>query len=213
MSLFDQIEEYRKRVLIAHWEAFNCIKHAPTKGKIRERTVRTLLQEEFNITPVSGIVCDDKDDWQSPEIDITLLSQTARRGIANIYHLDDIVATCEVKSFASSKDFTSAENSAAILKNHSDNKIITTLFAFATRAKRETVCTHFGFSFDLTIEAYTGYCKDTDSYGHIDHFISLDASDRKEPFLITRGITGERSLQIGGRPIEQFLKLFQPDYF
>lgn len=211
MSVWDQIEEYRRKILVAHWEAFNCIEHAPTKGKMRERTISTLLQEEYSISPVSGVACDDTDGWQSPELDIILLSQKARRGTPGIYHLEDIVAACEVKSFASSADFTSSEDAAERVKSRSGNKVMTVLFAFATRAKRETVCTNFGFPFDSTIEAYGSYVKDCDCYGHVDHFISLDASYKKQPFLITRDLTGERSLLIGGRPIEQFLKLFQLD--
>lgn len=211
MTLWDQIEKYRQRVLIAHWEAFNCIKHNPTKGRMRERAVRTLLQEEYEISPVSGVVCDDTDDWQSPEMDILLLSPKARRGTPGAYHLGDVIATCEVKSSATKNDFRSTEEAAKIIKSHSNGQIMTTLFAFATRAKRETVCTHFGFPFDLTLRAYEAYQRDQDCYRHLDHFISLDASYGQQPYLITRDLTGERALQIGGRPVEQFLKLFQLD--
>lgn len=211
MVLWDQVEKYRQRILIAHWEAFNCIEHKSTKGRMRERTVSTLLQEEYGISPVSGVVCDDADDWQSPEMDILLLSQKARRGTPGAYHLGDVVATCEVKSFAASKDFNSTEEAAKIIKSHSGGKIMTTLFAFATRAKRKTVCTHFGFPFDSTLKAHRAYQRNQDCYSHLDHFISLDASYEQQPYLITRDITGERALQIGGRPVEQFLKLFQLD--
>ena len=211
MIVWDQVEEYRRKILIAHWEAFNCIEHAPTKGRMRERTVRALLQEEYGVSPVGGIICDDTDDWQSPEMDILILSQKARRGTPGVYHLQDVVASCEVKSFAASKDFKSAEEAAEVMKCHSDDKVVTTLFTFATRAKRKTVCANFGFPFDSTLEAHGAYQRKQDCYIHLDHFISLDASYEQQPYLITRDLTGERALQIGGRPVEQFLKLFQLD--
>lgn len=209
MSIWDQIEEYRRQVLIAHWRAFNNIQHAPTKGKMRERTVSILLQEEFGIIPVSGIACDERGDWQSPELDIIILSDKSRQGTPSVYHLDDLLATCEVKSYASTSDFKSAEASAEKLKRYSCGKIETTLFAFATRAHRATVCAKFGFPFDSTIAAHTDYNRNSDNYLNIDHFISLDASYTEQPYIITKDLNGERSLQIGGRTIENFLKLFQ----
>lgn len=210
MTILDEIEEYRRRVLVAHWAAFSCISHAPTKGRMRERVISNLLNEEYGISTVSGIACDENGIWQSPEIDIICLRNNTRRGTPGIYHLEEIFAECEVKSKAASNDFQSTENAAAKIKEHSSGAIITTMFCFATHAKRKTVCGYFGFQYDTGIKAFNSYDSAKDSCTHIDHFLSLDASNSEQPFLITKDTSGHRNLMIGERPIERFFKLFQP---
>ena len=209
-NVFEQVEQYRQQILIAHFKAFGCIRHKVTKGDMRERAIRHLIQEEYpSAQIVRGVVADDASDWQSPQIDIILLKHISRQGIPNLYHLADVIATCEVKTNASSTDFKNSDNAARTMKEASNSLISTRMFAFATQANRNTLIKSFGFRYDKALDAFDNYDESADCYQHIDYFISIDASEEHpQPYLITKDIDGTRSLFVSGCLIQRFLELF-----
>lgn len=214
MNLLDQIENYRRRVLWAHYEAFKCIHHAPTKGTMRERAVSRLIKEEFPSLHISsGIACDEDSDWQSRQLDIIELNANARQGINGVYRISDIRSVCEIKSSANASDFLLSEASAKEIKEHSA-EIITRLFSFATAASAEHVISQFGFKKNKEFEGFENYSQSSDKYPSIDCFVSLDAAANiPSPFLIVRDIDSSRMLlRSNSRVVDRFLTLYQSEW-
>ena len=214
MGLLDEIEEYRRRILWAHYDAFGCIKHAPTKGAMRERAVSQLIKDEFpGLSLVSGVTCAEDSDWESPQLDIIELKGNARQGVNSVYRVSDVKSICEVKTKAKFKDFEKAEEAAKLVKGHRESHIEARMFAFATEASAEYVISQFGFKRDRGLQGFTGYSQENDRFPSIDCFISMDASSgAPSPFLIVRDIQASRVLiRSNARVIDLFLALYKPE--
>ena len=214
MGILEDIEEYRRRILWAHYDAFKCIKHQPTKGSMREKAVSRLIAEEFpRLSLVSGITCVEDSDWQSPQLDLIELRANAHQGIDRIYRISDVKSVCEVKTNARASDFRTSEQTAKLVKDHSESYIATRMFSFATDASAEHVISQFGFQKNRDIQGFENYKQELDRYPSIDCFISMDAAAKSpSPFLIVRDIGTSRMLfRSNAKIVDRFLALYRPD--
>ena len=214
MSVLDEIEEYRRRILWAHYNAFRCIRHAPTKGAMRERVVSQLIRDEFPVLSlVSGVTCAEGSDWESPQLDIIELETNARQGINGVYRISDVRSICEVKTKAQSDDFRKSEDVARLVKGHEEACVEARMFAFATEASAEHVISQFGFVRDRGIQGFAGYLRENDKYPSIDCFVSMDSSsETPSPFLIVKDFQSSRVLiRSNARVVDRFLALYRPD--
>lgn len=214
MNVFDQIEEYRRRILWAHYDAFGCIQHAATKGAMRERAVSRLIKEAFpTLFLTSGVACAENSDWESPQLDIIELKTNAQQGIDGVYRISDATSVCEVKTKARANDFKMAEESAKLVKDHCEARIATRVFAFATEASAEYVISQFGFAWDKDLQSFESYAVENDKFPSVDCFISLDASaEVPNPFLIVRDMLTPRVLiRSNERVVDRFLALYKPE--
>ena len=81
----------------------NNISHRLTKGELREKFIRRVVQDEFpNLLLKSGILCEGT--WQSTQGDFLWLRDGARIGNLDLYDLKDCLMFMEIKSQATAKE-------------------------------------------------------------------------------------------------------------
>lgn len=190
------------------------ISHRLTKGELREKFIRRLVQDEFPMLLLkSGILC--ADTWQSTQGDFLWLKDGARVGNLNLYDLDDCRMFMEIKSSATAAELRAIDKTANNIKQRytGESMIKVGMFCYSTSANEKTVLRKFGFTYDREIDGYNAYDQSKDRMHNVDFLFSLNISDEQDestlPYLVVRDCSGSCILYKDNPVIRYFLNYFR----
>lgn len=214
MTIRDEIDLYLQDVLRVQYMVSKNISHNLTKGQLREKFIRRMIQDEFpSILLKSGILC--ADDWQSTQGDFLWLREGARIGSLDLYDLDDCQMFMEIKSKATAAELRAINKTAENIKQRCSNEypIKVGIFCYSTDAREKTILQKFGFTYDSEIDSYNAYDQTKDTMGFVDFLFCLNITDDQdelsEPYLVARDYAGECSLYKDNPVIRYFFNYFR----
>lgn len=214
MTIRDEVDLYIQEVLKMQYMVSNNISHRLTKGELREKFIRRVVQDEFpNLLLKSGILCEGT--WQSTQGDFLCLRDGARIGNLNLYDLKDCLMFMEIKSQATAKELRAINDTAKNLKQRytGDFPIKVGMFCYGTVANAKTVLRKFGFTYDKEIDGYNAYAKSKDVMPNVDFIYSLnivdDPDELTSAYLVARDFSGNCSLYIDNPVIRYFFNYFR----
>ena len=214
MTIRDEVDLYIQEVLKMQYMVSNNISHRLTKGELREKFIRRVVQDEFpNLLLKSGILCEDT--WQSTQGDFLWLRDGARIGNLDLYDLKDCLMFMEIKSQATAKELRAINDTAKNLKQRytGDFPIKVGMFCYGTVANAKTVLRKFGFTYDKEIDGYNAYAKSKDVMPNVDFIFSLnivdDPDESTSAYLVARDFSGNCSLYIDNPVIRYFFNYFR----
>jgi hypothetical protein len=141
LPIREEIDLYLQDILKMQHMVSDNISHRLTKGELREKFIRRLVQDEFpTLLLKSGILC--ADTWQSTQGDFLWLKDGARVGNLNLYDLNDCRMFMEIKSSATATELRSINETANNLKQHytGESLIIVGMFCYGTSAVKRPFC-------------------------------------------------------------------------
>ena len=214
MTIRDEVDLYIQEVLKMQYMVSNNISHRLTKGELREKFIRRVVQDEFpNLLLKSGILCEGT--WQSTQGDFLWLRDGARIGNLDLYDLKDCLMFMEIKSQATAKELRAINDTAKNLKQRytGDFPIKVGMFCYGTVANAKTVLRKFGFTYDKEIDGYNAYAKSKDVMPNVDFIFSLnivdDPDESTSAYLVARDFSGNCSLYIDNPVIRYFFNYFR----
>lgn len=214
MTIRDEVDLYIQEVLKMQYMVSNNISHRLTKGELREKFIRRVVQDEFpNLLLKSGILCEGT--WQSTQGDFLWLRDGARIGNLDLYDLKDCLMFMEIKSQATAKELRAINDTAKNLKQRytGDFPIKVGMFCYGTVANAKTVLRKFGFTYDKEIDGYNAYAKSKDVMPNVDFIFSLNIVDNPDEltsaYLVARDFSGNCSLYIDNPVIRYFFNYFR----
>lgn len=214
MSIREEIDLYLQDILKMQYMVSDNISHRLTKGELREKFIRRLVQDEFPMLLLkSGILC--ADTWQSTQGDFLWLKDGARVGNLNLYDLDDCRMFMEIKSSATAAELRAIDKTANIIKQRytGESMIKVGMFCYSTSANEKTVLRKFGFTYDREIDGYNAYDQSKDRMHNVDFLFSLNISDEQDestlPYLVVRDCSGSCILYKDNPVIRYFLNYFR----
>ena len=214
MTIRDEVDLYIQEVLKMQYMDSNNISHRLTKGELREKFIRRVVQDEFpNLLLKSGILCEGT--WQSTQGDFLWLRDGARIGNLDLYDLKDCLMFMEIKSQATAKELRAINDTAKNLKQRytGDFPIKVGMFCYGTVVNAMTVLRKFGFTYDKEIDGYNAYAKSKDVMPNVDFIFSLnivdDPDELTSAYLVARDFSGNCSLYIDNPVIRYFFNYFR----
>lgn len=214
MTIRDEVDLYIQEVLKMQYMVSNNISHRLTKGELREKFIRRMVQDEFpNLLLKSGILCEGT--WQSTQGDFLWLRDGARIGNLDLYDLKDCLMFMEIKSQATAKELRAINDTAKNLKQRytGDFPIKVGMFCYGTVANAKTILRKFGFTYDKEIDGYNAYAKSKDVMPNVDFIFSLnivdDPDELTSAYLVARDFSGNCSLYIDNPVIRYFFNYFR----
>ncbi len=214
MTIRDEVDLYIQEVLKMQYMVSNNISHRLTKGELREKFIRRVVQDEFpNLLLKSGILCEGT--WQSTQGDFLWLRDGARIGNLDLYDLKDCLMFMEIKSQATAKELRAINDTAKNLKQRytGDFPIKVGMFCYGTVVNAMTVLRKFGFTYDKEIDGYNAYAKSKDVMPNVDFIFSLnivdDPDELTSAYLVARDFSGNCSLYIDNPVIRYFFNYFR----
>lgn len=214
MTIRDEVDLYIQEVLKMQYMVSNNISHRLTKGELREKFIRRVVQDEFpNLLLKSGILCEGT--WQSTQSDFLWLRDGARIGNLDLYDLKDCLMFMEIKSQATAKELRAINDTAKNLKQRytGDFPIKVGMFCYGTVVNAMTVLRKFGFTYDKEIDGYNAYAKSKDVMPNVDFIFSLnivdDPDELTSAYLVARDFSGNCSLYIDNPVIRYFFNYFR----
>lgn len=214
MTIRDEVDLYIQEVLKMQYMVSNNISHRLTKGELREKFIRRVVQDEFpNLLLKSGILCEGT--WQSTQGDFLWLRDGARIGNLDLYDLKDCLMFMEIKSQATAKELRAINDTAKNLKQRytGDFPIKVGMFCYGTVVNAMTVLRKFGFTYDKEIDGYNAYAKSKDVMPNVDFIFSLnivdDPDELASAYLVARDFSGNCSLYIDNPVIRYFFNYFR----
>lgn len=214
MTIRDEVDLYIQEVLKMQYMVSNNISHRLTKGELREKFIRRVVQDEFpNLLLKSGILCEGT--WQSTQGDFLWLRDGARIGNLDLYDLKDCLMFMEIKSQATAKELRAINDTAKNLKQRytGDFPIKVGMFCYATVANAKTILRKFGFTYDKEIDGYNAYAKSKDVMPNVDFIFSLnivdDPDELTSAYLVARDFSGNCNLYIDNPVIRYFFNYFR----
>ena len=214
MTIRDEVDLYLQDVLKMQYLVSNNISHRLTKGELREKFIRRVVQDEFpNLLLKSGILCEGT--WQSTQGDFLWLRDGARIGNLNLYDLEDCLMFMEIKSQATAKELKAINDTAKNLKQRytGDSPIKVGMFCYGTVANEKTILRKFGFTYDKEIDGYNAYAKSKDIMPNVDFIFSLnivdDLDELTSAYLVARDFSGNCSLYKDNPVIRYFFNYFR----
>lgn len=214
MSIREEIDLYLRDVLKMQYMVSDSISHRLTKGELREKFIRRMVQDEFpNLLLKSGILC--VDTWQSTQGDFLWLREGARIGNLNLYDLEDCQMFMEIKSQATAAELRTINETAGNLKQRHTGElpIKVGMFCYSTSANEKTILRKFGFTYDKEIEGYNAYTQSTDVMRNVDFLFSLNIVDEQDeaasPYLVVRDFSGSCNLYKDNPVIRYFFNYFR----
>lgn len=214
MTIRDEVDLYIQEVLKMQYMVSNNISHRLTKGELREKFIRRVVQDEFpNLLLKSGILCEGT--WQSTQDDFLWLRDGARIGNLDLYDLKDCLMFMEIKSQATAKELRAINDTAKNLKQRytGDFPIKVGMFCYGTVVNAMTVLRKFGFTYDKEIDGYNAYAKSKDVMPNVDFIFSLnivdDPDELTSAYLVARDFSGNCSLYIDNPVIRYFFNYFR----
>ena len=214
MTIRDEVDLYIQEVLKMQYMVSNNISHRLTKGELREKFIRRVVQDEFpNLLLKSGILCEGT--WQSTEGDFLWLRDGARIGNLDLYDLKDCLMFMEIKSQATAKELRAINDTAKNLKQRytGDFPIKVGMFCYGTVANAKTILRKFGFTYDKEIDGYNAYAKSKDVMPNVDFIFSLnivdDPDELTSAYLVARDFSGNCNLYIDNPVIRYFFNYFR----
>lgn len=214
MTIRDEVDLYIQEVLKMQYMVSNNISHRLTKGELREKFIRRVVQDEFpNLLLKSGILCEGT--WQSTQSDFLWLRDGARIGNLDLYDLKDCLMFMEIKSQATAKELRAINDTAKNLKQRytGDFPIKGGMFCYGTVVNAMTVLRKFGFTYDKEIDGYNAYAKSKDVMPNVDFIFSLnivdDPDELTSAYLVARDFSGNCSLYIDNPVIRYFFNYFR----
>ncbi len=214
MTIRDEVDLYIQEVLKMQYMVSNNISHRLTKGELREKFIRRVVQDEFpNLLLKSGILCEGT--WQSTQGDFLWLRDNARIGNLNLYDLKDCLMFMEIKSRTTAAELRALNDTAGNLKQRyaGEPPIKIGMFCYSTVATEQTVLRKFGFTYDKEIDGYNAYAKSKDVMPNVDFIFSLnivdDPDELTSAYLVARDFSGNCSLYIDNPVIRYFFNYFR----
>lgn len=214
MTIRDEVDLYIQEILKMQYMVSNNISHRLTKGELREKFIRRVVQDEFpNLLLKSGILCEGT--WQSTQGDFLWLRDGARIGNLDLYDLKDCLMFMEIKSQATAKELRAINDTAKNLKQRytGDFPIKVGMFCYGTVANAKTILRKFGFTYDKEIDGYNAYAKSKDVMPNVDFIFSLnivdDPDELTSAYLVARDFSGNCSLYIDNPVIRYFFNYFR----
>lgn len=214
MTIRDEVDLYIQEVLKMQYMVSNNISHRLTKGELREKFIRRVVQDEFpNLLLKSGILCEGT--WQSTQGDFLWLRDGARIGNLDLYDLKDCLMFMEIKSQATAKELRAINDTAKNLKQRytGDFPIKVGMFYYGTVANAKTILRKFGFTYDKEIDGYNAYAKSKDVMPNVDFIFSLnivdDPDELTSAYLVARDFSGNCNLYIDNPVIRYFFNYFR----
>ncbi len=214
MTIRDEVDLYIQEVLKMQYMVSNNISHRLTKGELREKFIRRVVQDEFpNLLLKSGILCEGT--WQSTQGDFLWLRDGARIGNLDLYDLKDCLMFMEIKSQATAKELRAINDTAKNLKQRytGDFPIKVGMFCYGTVANAKTILRKFGFTYDKEIDGYNAYAKSKDVMPNVDFIFNLnivdDPDELTSAYLVARDFSGNCSLYIDNPVIRYFFNYFR----
>jgi len=214
LTIRDEVDLYIQEVLKMQYMVSNNISHRLTKGELREKFIRRVVQDEFpNLLLKSGILCEGT--WQSTQGDFLWLRDGARIGNLDLYDLKDCLMFMEIKSQATAKELRAINDTAKNLKQRytGDFPIKVGMFCYGTVVNAMTVLRKFGFTYDKEIDGYNAYAKSKDVMPNVDFIFSLnivdDPDELTSAYLVARDFSGNCSLYIDNPVIRYFFNYFR----
>lgn len=214
MTIREEIDLYLQNILKMQYMVSQNISHRLTKGELREKFVRRMVQDEFpNISLKLGVLC--AADWQSTQGDFLWLRDGSRVGSLNLYDLNDCRMFMEIKSSATAAELKAINETAAHIKQHysGEDPIKVGMFCYSTKASEKTVLKKFGFTYDNEIEGYSAYIPKKDVMQWVDFLFSLNIGDEQdeiaEPYLVARDYSSSCSLYKDNPVIRYFFNYFR----
>ncbi len=214
MTIRDEVDLYIQEVLKMQYMVSNNISHRLTKGELREKFIRRVVQDEFpNLLLKSGILCEGT--WQSTQGDFLWLRDGARIGNLDLYDLKDCLMFMEIKSQATAKELRAINDTAKNLKQRytGDFPIKVGMFCYGTVANAKTILRKFGFTYDKEIDGYNAYAKSKDVMPNVDFIFSLnivdDPDELTSAYLVARDFSGNCNLYIDNPVIRYFFNYFR----
>lgn len=210
MGLRTDIDNYNEKMLKLQFEASENIEHRLTKGELREKFLKRFFSEELEgLNIKNGILV--VGDWQSSQGDFIVLKKDARIGNMEVYDAEDCQLFMEIKSRATKAEFDELQLHAQEIKSKNDS-IIVGMFSYATKAKRKTVISKYGFEYDEEIDMFGAYDSHLDQYPDVDFYYNLNIDYEKEgeaPYCIIKNADGEKILFLQPPVIGNLINIFR----
>ena len=210
MDLRTQIDTYNEKMLKLQFEASEGIEHKLTKGELREQFLKKFFREELTTLEIrDGILA--QGDWQSSQADFLVLKKDARVGNMSVYDASDCQLFMEVKSRAVASELILLDKHAKELKDKNED-IIVGMFSYASRAKRKTIISSFGFPYDKDMDLFDEYDESGDKYPSIDFYYNLNADyegDGEYAYCIIKNTDGQKTLFLKTPVIGDLVNIFK----
>lgn len=213
ITLLNQINEYRQKLLILQFQASDGISHNTTKGNMREEFIKKMLEELYTeIKLGKGLL--SKDDWESSQIDLFKIQPYAHIetiGGQDFADIDKCQLIVEIKSNANSSHIKDFNIVAQEVKTRNNN-ITCGMFCYNVSLKMETLIQRFGLRyekppFDFYVQEELD--KRSPQYPNIDFIFALEAKNEGNAYLIMRNIDGSYGLFKDNPVIRYFFKIFE----
>jgi len=207
------IDTYLEQLLALQHQASDFISHPGTKGDLREKFLCQIIKAEFPALILATGVVEQK-QGSHRQLDLIWLKPTARVGQLSCYDIADCRLIIEIKSTAKKSEMDALDESARLYKtlgNACPNLQIG-MFCYSTEAKKKTVLSKFGFTYDGDLDAYNGYNCTLNIYPNVHFIFSLDLKgEEPRPYFVYRDNNGENVLMQESPAITHFLRLFQQE--
>ena len=214
-NLRNEIDSYLQNLLALQFKASSGISHNLTKGELREKFVKQVVNSQYpHVQLKSGLLTHD--DWQSSQGDFIWLKANARVGNFSIYELSDCNLFMEIKSNAQHAELVALDTVAGEIHRRSraideNARVLVGMFCYTTDASDKTVLKKLGFSYDKDLQGYCAYDATKDIFKEIDFLFSLNIGEdgAPSPYIVIRDIFGNCSLYNANPVIANFFNFFK----
>lgn len=203
-NILEQIDIYKEKILQSQYEISNVIEHQLTKGELREKYIRDLIEKDVpNVKTYSGIIAYENN--QSPQTDLIVLENVSILNNVNVFDVDDVRNIFEIKSKMTLKHVRKINNTLKALKDCNSN-IKGGIICYELDCKEKNLLKKFGFIFDKEIQSYIINENDISVFDSIDYIVSFDKNNE---FILSRDIGGRFVLDKKIPIISHFLMIFR----
>ena len=129
----------------------------------------------------------------------------------SVYDAGDCQLFMEVKSRVVASEIALLDKHALDLKDKNED-IIVGMFSYASKAKRKTIISSFGFSYDKDMDMFDEYDESIDKYPNIDFYYNLnvDYEGKGEyAYCIIKNTDGKKTLFLKPPVIGDLINIFR----
>lgn len=207
---FEEFDEYIEELLLLQYEDSEIIKHALTRGEVREDFLIDQIKQSFSNVYVKQGQLSQGIDY-SGQLDIILHKNNARlRGLgrATIIEPNDCLMHIEVKSNATHSDLVEFNKKSGKVKElcDSDIKPVSGMFCYSINILQKNFMKKFGYKYDEDLDSYDSQ-PDLIRFHRVDFVICLNRHDEKYFFLLKDRIQDQYTLFLSNPIIKHFFQL------
>lgn len=202
-NILEQIDIYKEKILQFQYEISNEIEHQLTKGELREKYIRDLIEKDVpNVKTYSGIIAYANN--QSPQTDLIVLENCSILNNVNVFNVDNVRNIFEIKSKMKLEHVRKINNTLKALKSSNSN-IKGGIICYELDCKEQNLLKKFGLIFDKDIQSYIINEDAISEFDSIDYIVSFDKNNE---FILSRDISGRFMLDKKIPIISKFLMIF-----